>query len=252
MLSQSVFSGLYYIVTVKSEFSKGRFIQELSLARVPRQDEDDFNKANKTVSAERNSENEQLALPTATDAPDTANNNTAGTTTDAGDGQNTGQQQTANNTTEETVPPSDQAKLIETGNTANTQPITSQTAPQAVVPPLDAAKIKELQDKISNAQSVVFELSDTNDVNSTSVDFLRRSSTAFDSETARTRQAIIDATASFGADAPIIQDFQRTIARNEKRKAELLLAADQAQAKLDSKRAEVASLQSQLSILRGN
>jgi hypothetical protein len=246
-----VFSGVYQIVTIRSEFSKGRFIQELSLARLPRQDEDTFNKANKNVSAERNSENEQSSLPAAVEAPDTTTEKTPGSGTDTGDAQTTGQEQTANNTNEEVVPPPDQAKLIETGNTANTQPITSQTAPQAAVTPPDAAKVAQLREKIRDLENDIGVLSDTTGSTTRSVNFMRNSATGFDSETAKMRQAIIDATASFGADAPIIKDFERTIASNEKAKAERNKIADGYQAQLDSARAELASVKSELNTLTG-
>lgn len=65
----SVFSGLYFINTVKSEFSQGKFTQELELVRLPRQIAFDYVGGNNNTTSERPAE--------------TAGSNTLGVTVDA-------------------------------------------------------------------------------------------------------------------------------------------------------------------------
>lgn len=54
--SQSLFSGMYTVVTIKSEFSKGKFTQALDLVRLPNQTSDDYvNQTSTDNSAEQRS-----------------------------------------------------------------------------------------------------------------------------------------------------------------------------------------------------
>ncbi len=242
----SIFSGLYKVLTVTSRFSQGAFTQVLNLIRLSRQTNFDYATPQPIETDNRQDVDATIApAPTVEDAAVT-------TPPPAGDAEE-GKKASADEPAAAAEPPVDpeQKDLANVAATANTQPITSQTAPQAVVTPPDAAKVAEIRSKLDRANGIVSELSDTLGINSRSVDFLRRSATVFDFETAKMRQAIIDATAQFGADAPIIKDFERTIASNEKAKAERNAKADAAQAQLDSARAEAASLQSELNTLTG-
>jgi hypothetical protein len=250
----SVFSGLYMILRIDSQFSNGQFIQTLDLVRLANQIKFDYvqNKA-KAKSVERKEDANAAATAPAADSV-TAPNTTTGTgATDPAGSNQSGQEQKANVATTPTDTASSTAdnKLKEVDKTANTAPISDSTKPQAVVTPPDAAKLAQLREKERDLKNDISIFADTTGYTTQSVNFMRKSATAFDSETAKNRQAIIDATASFGADAPIIKDFERTIARNEKTKAERNKEADKIQAQLDRARAELASVQSQLSTLTG-
>ena len=122
---QSLFSGMYRVLTVDSSFSGGQFVQSLQTVRLPRQTSLD-NSSKKSGSVNQRNV-DSPAVPGANQLVPPAGPNALATTGITGD-------QKAPNSVpvQDATPPTttvDQAKLAEVNNTAPTQPISSNTRP---------------------------------------------------------------------------------------------------------------------------
>lgn len=138
----SVFSGLYMILRIDSQFSNGQFIQTLDLVRLPNQIKFDYvDKKSKAKSVERNEGTSAAASAPAADSV-TASNTTTGTgATDPAGSNQTGQQQTANSNAQ-AAPAIDQG-LAQVNNTTQATPINASTEPQAVIPVAESISFNE-------------------------------------------------------------------------------------------------------------
>lgn len=149
--SSSLFSGMYKVLVVTSEFSQGQFTQTLEMVRVPHQDKYDYSaNAPKATTTQRTTESTQPDTP-AVEAPQTQTS--TGTTADNSDTTT----QTATEPATEAATTTDQ-NLADVAANAEEQPITSATEPQAVVTPPPSAPTAaqtELQSQISNLESLI-------------------------------------------------------------------------------------------------
>jgi hypothetical protein len=129
----SVFSGLYQVLSVTSTFAKGQFTQELTMTRIPRQVAFDYVSRNNNQSAERPGSATVAATPVQ-QAPNPPTTDTATATDTAGD-QIPGQEQAApiaNNT--EAAPSTQQQDLAAVRAAGVATDINNQNAPVAVSP----------------------------------------------------------------------------------------------------------------------
>lgn len=150
----SAFSGLYYLVMVKSSFARGQFTQELTLSRAPRQAEKSFNKS-KAQSEDR------VADKTAENVMANMTNPGSGSGTPTPPSPATAVDDTAAKAgpdvataTEPAINP-EQKKLAEVANTAPEQPISNQNEPQAVAPetPKETTATRQLLANQSTAKT---------------------------------------------------------------------------------------------------
>ena len=145
----SLFSGLYRVVTVTSNFRNGRFTQELDLARLPRQAAFDYTELQNTDGTERTQRQEsnpdsfpgKLGITQTppiipgllqSSAPPKSNADASDTATNQTPGENQQAAQEANN-----VPPlltQNAQDLRIVNETAPEETITAQTEPQAIAP----------------------------------------------------------------------------------------------------------------------
>lgn len=127
----SVFSGLYQVLSVTSTFTKGLFTQELTLVRIPRQIAFDYVGSNNTTQS--NARPQSSTVPALVQqVPSGPATNTATATDTAGE-QTPGQDQAApvaNNA--EAAPSAQQQDLAAVRASGNTTDINAQNAPQAV------------------------------------------------------------------------------------------------------------------------
>jgi hypothetical protein len=129
----SVFSGLYAILRIDSQFSKGQFIQTLDLVRLSRQIKYDYvgtttpkdTKERKTDVTAKNT----AAAPSESATIVGNKNTTTDSAGDAGDNDQTGQEQTANADNPPPVESKSQSDLRSVKDTAPTQPIDANTRP---------------------------------------------------------------------------------------------------------------------------
>jgi len=128
----SLFSGLYKILTVQSEFKTGQFTQVLNLIRLPYQASYDYSSQSQSSSTQRNSD------ITADNASILGKNNPIknvgtpnGTPTVP---ESDPQQQAAQNLLQPGYTNRQQQNLAGVNNTASTVPITGSNQPQAIIP----------------------------------------------------------------------------------------------------------------------
>ena len=220
---KSGFSGLYVIKMIISEFTGGQFTQTLQLVRLFRQGIKDTPKVERT---------DDKALPAETKNPEKiveAPPTTTATTVD------------------DKAPDNKPDKPAE--ETKVNEPVTPAASTPPPTPPVDANKEQKqaLNDKIRELENSIYRLSDSSSTHS--VTSLNNSAHRFDHEIAKYKQSIIDARTNFGPDAPIIKDFEKSIASEEAAQAKSAAEAVEAQKELDSNKAELATLKSQLAAL---
>lgn len=143
----SGFSGLFKILRVENVFNKGKFTQKLTLIRQQNQEEEEKPKED---SVEQRSESTDSQTDQSTAATDPPPAEQPPATPEAED---TANKSAAAPATVPNPQPDPGAKdLANVRATGNTQPITSATAPQAVVPNPNASEIKELEKDLTYAQ----------------------------------------------------------------------------------------------------
>ena len=141
----SVFSGLYKIMQIKNNFSRGQFTQELDLVRMARQTKFDYvNNQNNTTNAEREASAalpDKLGVPgpgtNAIDLPDAnAAKESISSAADAVGGNQTPTEDTGDVQTYPLAetPTIEQKDLMDLNMTAPTAAISNQTTPQASPP----------------------------------------------------------------------------------------------------------------------
>lgn len=146
----SVFSGLYKLLRVTSNFSQGAFTQVLEMIRLPNQTAYDYTSIKPPAPPERVVDQ----TSTAADQPASqVQDEPAALPTPSAD-PNEGAKAAAA-PAEAATPPVDpnQKDLANVAATAEEKPISSATAPQAVVPNPNAGKIKDLQSDLDRANS---------------------------------------------------------------------------------------------------
>lgn len=131
----SVFSGLYQVLAVESNFSKGQFTQDLTLVRIPRQVAFDYVGRNNNQSNARPG-SDTVAVTPVQMVPSTPTSSTANATDTATD-QIAGQEQPAGSANaaataaaESPTPSTEQKDLAGVRAAGNTTDINSQNAPQ--------------------------------------------------------------------------------------------------------------------------
>jgi hypothetical protein len=157
----SIFSGLYEVITVTSNFSKGQFTQELVMTRLPRQSAFDYvnnNQNNKSSNRDESSQqkNPGISPPNPVPTPDTVVSggadpaspaDLADTATDSTAGGDQPVSQITN--AEPDAESQSQADLRAVRDTAPEETITAQTEPQAIVPgPAPRSRSAVLRDEI--------------------------------------------------------------------------------------------------------
>lgn len=128
---QSLFSGMYKVLSVDSSFSGGQFVQSLQTVRLPRQASLDNGSKNSKETNQRNVDSKQ--------SPGVAGIVPPAPIPSLLISGATGDQKAPNSApVQDAAPPTttvEQAKLAEVNNTADTKPISANTEPQAVPPP---------------------------------------------------------------------------------------------------------------------
>ena len=237
---QSVFTGMYKVLTVDSVFSNGQFTQTLNIVRLPRQSMYDYVNKPKPVSDER------PAVPGASNALDnydiapnmSAVNKTTGD--DKAPGSNPNIDTTApTQTTEEKA-------LANVDATAPEKSIDSTTAPQAVVNS-NATKIAELNRQLMSVNGDIGQLNNSN--SSQSVPFLTQSAANFEKGVAIATDKYNNAVATYGADSAIAVGLSSDIAFNRRQLANFSSQAAAAQQQLATAQTKAADLQSQIAAL---
>ena len=149
----SVFSGLYQVLSVVSTFSKGEFVQELTLTRMPRQIAFDYVGGNNNKSNARPDTENVASIPviSVTDVPQQSTANATDTAIDQTAGQNQAVAQA--NATTATGQTAEQKNLADVRKSADTTTITDQNKPQEVPTNPNAGEIAKLKEQIRDAGS---------------------------------------------------------------------------------------------------
>lgn len=134
--STSVFSGIYRVLTVASEFKQGQFTQTLNLIRLPYQVEYDYGNQPQVSVDQRASDLTPTTVSQLSKNTTLAKNvgKSAKITTNTDVGGLSAQQQAQNLLQPGTNIDRQQQDLITVNQTAQTAPITASNAPQAVIP----------------------------------------------------------------------------------------------------------------------
>jgi len=127
----SIFSGLYKVLQVTSEFKNGQFTQQLNLIRLPFQNKYDYMTQPQSSTGQRNSD--PTAQTTATLSKNLPAQN-IGSIPSMPTVEDSGQRQAQNLLQPPPIVTQQQQALIDVNSTAPTQPINASNAPVAVIP----------------------------------------------------------------------------------------------------------------------
>ena len=149
----SLFSGMYRVLTVKNEFSKGQFLQTLNLVRLVRQGNLDYTHNKVETSDNRNSvPGQQAVLDDYLQGPDfdvsdSPNNQVA---LDTDDQSQSGQDINTDEDVTDVDSMADQEELAQINDEGETQAISTQNEPASVAPPPNSvAPVAQLPDGVT-------------------------------------------------------------------------------------------------------